>query len=188
MKKALLTVLASAITASAQYVYLPTGSTGVLPSRIGATDNPTFEQCIPFGYRAIPVLPPVADGYERSGITWQDGDGTNAVAIYHDQLIADRLAREAAQAATNEVIRQSAKSLELKATENSYLMVCQQLSGSRTKLGFADLEARITALMATDKDTAVALTLKLLTLDASGKREGGNKWWDDIAWHQEIVQ
>jgi hypothetical protein len=133
---------------------------------------------------AVLKLPALRDGYERTitGVDYEAGEAT-----YADALIADRLAAEAAQAVTNEAQRQLDKPLQLKIYENQYLGICQQLGGVG-KLGFDELQARITSLMAQDKDTAVMLTLQLLTLDAAGKREGGLKWWDDIAYHAEIVK
>jgi hypothetical protein len=105
---------------------------------------------------------------------------TTTGPLFSDEFVA-------AQAVTNEVQRQLDKPLQLKIYENQYLGICQQLGGVG-KLGFDELQAKITALMAQDKDTAVMLTLQLLTLDAAGKREGGLKWWDDIAYHAEIVK
>jgi hypothetical protein len=90
--------------------------------------------------------------------------------------------------AAREQSRQAAKPLALKKVENDFLKVCQQLTGKLEPLGFDALQAIIEGLMATDPNTAVALSLKLLTIDAAGKREGGLKWFDDVAWHTEIVK
>jgi hypothetical protein len=149
--------------------------------------NPDDATLLGIGWRYTSELPPVADGYERGPIRWEDADGTNARAVYVDTLTADRVAAQAAQAVTNEINRQLDKPLQLKIYENQYLGICQQLGGTG-KLGFDELQAKITALLSQDKDTAVMLTLQLLTLDAAGKREGGLKWWDDIAYHAEIVK
>jgi hypothetical protein len=48
------------------------------------------------GWRNMPELPPLADGYERLSVRWTEGDGTAAMAVYVDTLIADRLAAEQA--------------------------------------------------------------------------------------------
>lgn len=96
-----ITLALTATLAMAGYQNIITGAKG-LPERLGNTEHPTFEQCIPAGWRIEPTLPPVADGYERLAVTYIEGDGTNAVAVYQDTLIADRLAAEAA-AASNAV-------------------------------------------------------------------------------------
>ena len=79
------------------------------------------------------------------------------------------------------------KSLELKTAENNYLLICEQLTGNKNKLGSAELDSILMQLMTTNQNTAILLTLKLLEVDALGKREGGLKWWDNIEWHQDIV-
>ena len=159
----------------------------VIPDRIGATLNPTWEQYQAVGWRYKQEIPVLAAGYERSPITWIEGDGTTAMAIYQDRLTSEIEIEQTEIVLAAEAVRQSAKSDLLKHTENKYLDICQQLTGMRVKLGFAELEEIIGQLMLTDKDLAVALTLKLLTLDAAGKRYGGLNWWDDIVWHEEIV-
>jgi hypothetical protein len=187
MKTFIITIFAASLAFGAQMANLKTGKVETTPQKIANIDNPELATLLQNGYRLTNALPDIAAGYERNEPRWIDGDGTNAAPVYADTLIADRVAREAAQAATNEVQRQLDKSLQLKIYENQYLGICQQLGGVG-KLGFDELQARITALMAQDKDTAVMLTLQLLTLDAAGKREGGLKWWDDIAYHAEIVK
>jgi hypothetical protein len=123
----------------------------------------------------------------RVSIRLVEGDGRTGAWQVVDRLASEIEAEAAAAQAQAETDRQAAKSDALKQTETAYLTVCQQLTGSRAKLGFAELEAIIGQLMATDKETAVALTLKLLTLDAAGKREGGLQWWDDIHDHAGVV-
>ena len=53
------------------------------------------------GWRDLPPTPPpVADGFQRSAITYIEGDGITAQAHYTDMIIADiQAAEEAAQAA-----------------------------------------------------------------------------------------
>lgn len=63
----------------------------------------TWEQARAIGWRIMPELPSVADGYERGAMTYVEGDGITAQAVYTDTLIADRLAAEAAA----EVIRKA---------------------------------------------------------------------------------
>ncbi len=111
----------------------------------------------------------------------------NGLSVSNGVLLSHGIVVPYITKAQAEAIRQLEKPLQLKIYENQYLGICQQLGGTG-KLGFDELQAKITALMAQDKDTAVMLTLQLLTLDAAGKREGGLKWWDDIAYHAEIVK
>ena len=185
MKTFIITIFAASL-AFGGMIHLPDQAT-VIPARIGNIDNPNRDTLLANGWRDMAALPPTNSLYERGPVTWIEGDGTNAAPVYTDTLIADRLAAEAAQAVTNEINRQLDKPLQLKIYENQYLGICQQLGGVG-KLGFDELQARIAALLAQDKDTAVMLTLQLLTLDAAGKREGGLKWWDDIQYHAEIVK
>ena len=147
-----------------------------IPQKLGSVDNPNHATLIANGWREMPELPAVSNGFERSSVTWVEGDGTNAIPQYTDTLIADRLAAEAAA--------------DLKANgtryhlQNEYLTLCDQLTGgtNHVKLGFADLEAIVKGLMASDPNTAVALSLQLLTLNAALVREGGLQWWDGCLW------
>jgi hypothetical protein len=110
-----------------------------------------------------------------------------AVDAAEAEAAAEAAEQAAEQAAAEEAAKQLAKSPALKRVENAFLSLCELLSGSKDKLGFADLSGRIEALLATDQNTAVVLSLRLLAIDAEGKREGGLQWWDDIAWHTDIV-
>lgn len=80
----------------------------------------------------------------------------------------------------------SEKCLELKQVENSFLQICEQLTGSKNKLGFSELQSNIENLMLINQQEAITLSIKLLTIDASGIRYGGTLWWDDISWHSDI--
>ena len=55
-------------------------------------------------------------------------------------------------------------------------------------LGFDAITEILNNLLVTDPNTAVVLSLKMLGLDAEGKREGGNLYWDDIIFHEDIVE
>ena len=158
-----------------------------MPDNINGTTPPTEAQLIAAGWRHEPAIPAVEEGYSRQSIGLVEGDGRTGTWQIVDRLTSEIEAEAAAAQAQAEIDRQAAKSDALKHTETAYLTVCQQLTGSRAKLGFAELEAIIGQLMATDKETAVALTLKLLTLDAAGKREGGLQWWDDIYDHAGVT-
>lgn len=74
------------------------------------------------------------------------------------------------------------------AYENSYLSMCDQISGqtNHVKLSFLDLTTALNALQATNPMLAISTSLQLLTLDAALKRFD-IKWWDTCTWHPEIV-
>ena len=94
-----------------------------------------------------------------------------------------------AQAATDaEAERQAAKPDKLKAAENKFFDLCFAMLGDRQKRGFDEISAAIEAIATTDQETATALSLRLLAVDAECKREGGNQWWDTAAYHEEIVE
>ena len=171
------------------YININTQET-TLPSRVDSTFNVTWENSSDLlksiGWRIRPDLPAIAEGYERLSVIYVDGYEDTATAVYTDTLIQDRLDREAAERAAAEIQRQLDKPLELKHVENDFLSVCEQLTGSKAKLGFADLETIIANLMVTDPTTATMLTLKLLTINSAGVRTGGIMWWDDVIWHDSL--
>ncbi|MFA6063944.1 MAG: hypothetical protein WC736_15255 [Gallionella sp.] len=80
--------------------------------------------------------------------------------------------------------KQAAKPAELKQCENNFLLLCEQLTGKRDKVGFDTLRTIIEAMLQTDPQTAMVLSLKLLSIDAEGKRFSAT-WWDSCAWHNE---
>lgn len=94
---------------------------------------------------------------------------------------------EAARKAQEEAQRQLGKPLRLKIVENTFLSICDTLTGqtSHVKLGFDTLNTIISGI--TDPNTKVLVSLQLLSIDAEAKREGGLLWWDDCTWHPEIV-
>jgi hypothetical protein len=96
---AILVLISSASVSLAGMVNLSTQSQ-TIPAKLGNVDNPNRATLLANGWRDMPELPAVANGYERGGVTWIEGDGTNAKAVYTDTLIADRLAAEAAAEAT----------------------------------------------------------------------------------------
>lgn len=87
-----------------------------------------------------------------------------------------------------QLIDQATKPDKLKAAENKFFDLCLAIFGDRTKRGFDELNTAIEALTATDPNTATALAIRLLAVDAECKREGGNQWWDTAAYHEEIVE
>ena len=124
----------------------------------------------------VAVMSAVADKYHK----W---NGVELVAMT-DSERTERDAYDLALAAVAEAARQAAKSDALKAVENNFYTLCAAL-GLAGKPTFAEINAALTAMQSSDPDTAVVLSLKLLAIDAEGKREGGLEWWDDAATHAE---
>jgi len=83
----------------------------------------------------------------------------------------------------DEVEMQAAKSVELKALENEFYELCNQLFGDYGKRGFVEIRAKVEQLQATDPMLAVTMSLRLLAIDAEARREGGDKWWDTAIRH-----
>jgi hypothetical protein len=137
------------------------------------------------GFRKCPEVVPVAEGYVRIGdpVLVED-DGDFGKWEYNDITQAEY----DAQQVQRELDRQAAKPAALKVVERRFLDLCETLSGQRAKLGFAYISATIEAMMSTDPTMATALSLRLLAIDAEGKREGGLAWWDDCADHPEVEQ
>lgn len=80
--------------------------------------------------------------------------------------------------------RQASKSLELKEIENSFVLYYQSL-GFQDKPGFDEIDVVLNSM--TNELQAVKLALAGLSIDAKGKRIN-TLWWDDCAWHPEIVE
>ena len=126
-----------------------------------------------FGNEVFPALP---EGHTLTSARWVDDDGTNGKWVIETRPTAEITAEQyAADLAANGTRY---------ALQNQYLALCDQLTGgtNHVKLGFSDLEAIVKGLMATDPNTAVALSLQLLTLNAALVREGGVQWWDNCEW------
>lgn len=81
-----------------------------------------------------------------------------------------------------EQARQDAKPLALKSTENEFFDLCEQL-GFTGKPGFDELSDAIATLQATDPMAAISLSIKLLSIDAAGKRYSAT-WWDSAQKHE----
>lgn len=97
---------------------------------------------------------------------------------------SERDAYDVAQAEAEESARQTAKNATLKGIENEFITLCLQL-GFEDKAGFDELESVLESL--SDRDQARDISLKLLSIDAAGKRYSAT-WWDDCVWHPELVQ
>ena len=151
------------------------------PNPLNGVYNPPDDMKSAEGYRIMPEPPMVQDGYTRLSIVAVEDDGVLGQWECVDRLTADIEAeRKAADLATNGT---------LYALQNQYLTLCDQLTGQATheKLGFAYLETIIKSIMATDPNTAVALSLQLLTLNAALVREGGLQWWDSCNWTEGLT-
>lgn len=149
----------------------------IIPNRIGNVDNPNAETLAAHGWRVMPPEPPIDAGYTRISITAIEGDGING-----QWQVVDRLKSEIEAEAAQADLAANGTRYSL---QNEYMTMCGQLTGQAPcKLGFAELQAIIEGMMATDPNTAVALSLKLLTLNAALVREGGLKWWDACEWKE----
>ena len=98
----ILTILACGLAMATDVVNLATQS-HIPPTTIGNTTGVTTANNLPLllanGWRVVPSVPPVADGYVRSQVTYAEGDGTNAVAQYTDTSLAVIATQQAAQIA-----------------------------------------------------------------------------------------
>lgn len=151
------------------------------PNPLNGIYNPTAEMKYAAGYRIVPPLPVVEDGYKRVSAELVDDDGVWAKWVVIDRLTTDieREAREADLAANG----------VLYSLQNQYMTLCGQLTGQAPcKLGFAELQSIITGMQSTNPEMAMGLALQLLTLDAALKREGGLKWWDACKWTEGFPQ
>jgi hypothetical protein len=149
------------------------------PNPLEGVYNPPDALKFGCGYRLVPVMPLVQDGYTRVSHTLVDDDGEWGKWEVVDRPTADIEAEQrAADLAANGTRY---------ALQNQYMTLCGQLTGQAPcKLGFAELQAIITAMQATDPATAMGLALQLLTLDAALKREGGLQWWDQCVWTEGL--
>lgn len=139
----------------------------------------------------IPNGAPLLDGelarsrepFDTAGKKWLDGalvDMTDVEQMVYQVYVE-------AQEKVAEAASQSAKSAKLKAAENKFFDLCFVIFGDHTRRGFDELNAAIEVMTTTEQNTATALAIRLLAVDAECKREGGNQWWDAAAYHEEIV-
>ena len=100
----ILTILACGLAMATDVVNLATQSHSP-PITVGNTMGVTTANNLPLllanGWRVVPAVPPVADGYVRSQVTYAEGDGTNATAQYTDTSLAVIAAQQAAQNAVD---------------------------------------------------------------------------------------
>lgn len=87
------------------------------PVKVGSTFNPDLSTLVAGGWRIRPDVPEVAKGYERlTGVTYAEGDGKTACAVYADTLIQDRLDREAVEIASAAKAKEDADKAAIEAT------------------------------------------------------------------------
>ena len=86
-----------------------------------------------------------------------------------------------------EIAFQLAKSIQLKSSENQFLLFCDQVTGTtgHAKLSIPQLNEIGNTI--TDPSVKLSLMVQLLALDAQCKTYGGLGWWDSCTWHEDIV-
>lgn len=149
------------------------------PNPLNGVYNPPDEMKYAEGYRIVPPIPAVPDGFTEVSLTLGDGDGVTASWVQTVRPTADITAEQyAADLAANGTRY---------ALQNQYMALCGQLTGQAPcKLGFAELQAIVEGMMATAPTTAMGLSVRLLTLNAALVREGGVQWWDGCLWTEGI--
>jgi len=129
-----------------------------------------IEGVIPEGKTEIPNTP-------RDYVQGENPEIVNE--IIYCETPEEKEVREALE----EQERQNNKPQALKAVENSFYELCNLIFGDYTKRGFDEIKVALENLLAVDPNTSVVLSVKLLGIDAEGKREGGLQWWDDAVRH-----
>lgn len=147
------------------------------PNPLNGVYNPTPEMAYAEGYRLVPPLPEVPDGFTETSCVLGDGDGVMGAWI--------QTVRPTAEITAEQYDADLAANGTRYALQNNYMTLCGQLTGQAPcKLGFAELQKIITTMKATDPATAMGLALQLLTLNAALVREGGVQWWDNCEWKE----
>jgi hypothetical protein len=173
---AILTLLA--ISASAQ-TYVDSQGNPVSRPKSLIVDNlrvipPSDEQLANIGIHKA-VYMPAPEGHVATNYVYLG----NGVFEPQTETVEAKEAREYASMQAN-------KPEKLKLAENSFISLCEMLTGQKQKFGFDTLAQIIKQMMATDPNSAIVLSLSLLAADAECKREGGNSWWDTAQWHEGI--
>ena len=137
-------------------------------------------------YPVTTVVNDVPASGQATGLTYalnSDGASYTATVTYitADQVAANQAAALAAM--------QLAKPLALKQLENTFLSLCDQLTGTTTHTPLTDsqIEAILLQMQATNANQANALASEFLDVDIQGIKLGGSNWFDTVAWHPEIV-
>ena len=82
---------------------------------------------------------------------------------------------------------QASKSDVVKACENKFLMVCEQLTGSRDKLGFDELGLLVGEVGQTNFVAGQMLFNNLTYINQYLLRESSPQWWDTCVWHSDVT-
>ena len=124
----LLASLACGLALATDMVNLTTQSR-TPPTSIGKTIGITPANGLPLllsvGWRIVPTVPPVADGWTRSQVLFVEGDGTNAVAQYSDTSLAVIAAQQAAAASNAAIIAVSNAAVQAQIFTNTVLPMLQ---------------------------------------------------------------
>ena len=176
------------------YLNINTGISSIqdrLPNKIFAPDktitDPTLDQCNEYGWREIVSIDQPEEGYRVGEYGFEILSNSNCKLTIISQInIAEEEAEKEAQRIEAERLRQLNKPLALKKVENNFLLFCEMLTGSRNKLGFEEITTILNNMLVSDPNTAIVLSLKMLGINSEGLREGGNLWWDDAKYHEEL--
>ena len=126
------------------------------------------------------------DGTTMGGIDWtviQVAKFTNDIPIDFTSVTQVDIVRVLPQTIDE---HQAAKSIEIKYCENTFMLICQQLTGTNIKCSFSDLKFILDDMSETNFAQCAVISLNLLSIDAELKREEGLLWWDDCAWHPDL--
>ena len=90
------------------------------------------------------------------------------------------------QQVNEEISFQNDKPYELKQAENNFLTMCDLLTNTKEhkKITLSETYTLIDKLE--NLEVKLTTAIKLLAIDAEGKREGGELWWNTCKWHEEI--
>ena len=152
------------------------------PNPLDGVYNPPDALKYAYGYRIVPQKPAIPDGFTETSCVLGDGDGVTGAWI--------QTVRPTAEIEAEQRVADLAANGERYALQNQYLTLCDQLTGGthHVKLGFPQLQTIIGGLMQSNPNTAVALSLQLLTLNSALVREGGIQWWDNCVWMEGLPQ
>jgi len=160
-----------------------------LPHVLGATINPNWDQLKAAGYRQLTSEDSPSAGCRVTVWRYDDVDGETArkVKVTEVNIAEEAAAAEAARIAA-EAARQAGKSLEQKTAENSFLSMCDTLTGTtnHVKVGFNELNSMVQSI--TNQTQVITVALQLLAINSECQRTGGLAWWNDVSWHPELVQ
>ena len=155
-----------------------------LPGCANATDADLIAAGV---YPILASMDTTPEGGQLTGWTYEIDSGGQSVTRTATFLTAAEVAQAQADA---ETAMQFAKSPELKTVENTFLSMCDQLTGNTThmKQDFATLENILFTMEQTNAVQALTISNELLMINEQGQKYGGLQWYDTCTWHQDIVQ